>query len=129
QSGGSAGRRRCSRRNQWCRHAPGWLAGKRVQATGLAPPRETTLTVNTTNRAPKLVASRARASGVLVPKATTQRNNGTKHVVPSIVCRLVPAVWAAGPHHAYSRCSTVATFCRNSGARKVATVRPPHERV
>jgi hypothetical protein len=95
----------------------------------MAQPRYTTLTVNTTNRAPKLVASRARAIWVLAHKATTQRNNGMKQVVTSTVCRLPPALWAAGQHHSYSRCSTVATFCRISRARKVATVRRPHDRV
>src|SRR4030095_332641 len=95
----------------------------------MAQPRYTTLTVNTTKRAPKLVASRAKAICVLVHKTTTQRHNGMKQVVTSTFCRWAPALWVAGQHHSYSRCSTVATFCRNNRARKVATVKRPHERV
>ena len=66
------------------------LAGKTVHATGIAQPRYTTLTTNTTKRCPNVVASTANASCVPSHQLSTHANNGAKQLSTSPLPRPAP---------------------------------------
>ena len=89
-------RRTCrNKRNQGGCHAAFFSLGKTCQATGIAQPRETTLTTNTVQRCPKLVASSAKANGVPSHRAKTQPNKSAKQVSTASSCRWVPRLASA----------------------------------
>src|SRR5262245_16551192 len=83
QSEGMAPERASNHRSQYGRQDPSSSARSTFQATGMAPPLSTTLTANTVQRFPKLVASTTSGNrfSALAHKRTTQRNKGAKQVL------------------------------------------------
>jgi len=96
-SRGSARCRRRNRRSHSRRQAGLAPAGRRTQATGMAPPRYPTLRARTTPRCPKVVAAMARAHGVPCHQRTTHPSTGAQQVATGSAWRLAPA--CGGPHH------------------------------
>src|SRR6267143_1895952 len=108
-------------RNHSRRQACLAVAGRTVQATGMAQPRSTTLSAKTVKRVPKVVASRARANGVPSHWATTQASQGTKQGSTGSAQRAVPRLAVASEQNARNCWRTGGSLRCNHVARNALT--------
>src|SRR5882724_4336855 len=115
-------------RNHSRRQACLAVAGRTVQATGMAQPRYTTLSAKTVKRAPKVVASRARANCVPSHWPTTQANSGSKQGSTTSAQRAVPRLAVASEHNARNCWRTVGSLRPSHVARNALTAVHAQER-
>src|SRR6266446_5521830 len=117
-----------SMRNHSRRQACLAVAGRTVQATGMAQPRYTTRSAKTVKRVPKVVASRARANGVPSHWATTQASQGTKQGSTGSAQRAVPRLAVASEQNARNCWRTGGSLRCNHVARNALTAVNAQER-
>src|SRR5712691_5121060 len=125
---GTARRTWRSMRNHSRRQACLAVAGRTVQATGMAQPRYTTLSAKTVKRVPKVVASRAKANGVPSHWATTQASQGTKQGSTGSAQRAVPRLAVASEQNSRNCWRTVGSLRCSQVAKNALTAVNAQER-